>query len=62
MKSIHHGKSGANAKLNGKKTCSLSCGCCVMQNWKESERIKEANKEIATFSNLELDDEVRSRR
>lgn len=49
MKSIHHGKSGANAKLNGKKTCNLSCGCCVMQNWKESERIKEANKQIREY-------------
>lgn len=49
MKSIHHGKAGANAKLKGKKTCTLSCGCCSLQNFTESERIKEADKEILEF-------------
>ena len=46
MKSIHHGKSGANRKLHGKLSLSLPCKCCEMINWKWSERIKEANKEI----------------
>ena len=46
MKSIYHGTAGANAKLRGKKTCVLSCQCCVLMNIKDAERIKEANKEI----------------
>lgn len=53
MKSIHHGKAGANAKLNGKKTCTLSCGCCSLQNFTESERIKEADKEILEFISVQ---------
>ena len=52
MKSIHHGKAGANAKLKGKLTKSLSCGCCCMQNFKWQERLKEAKKEIKNI-NLE---------
>lgn len=46
MKSIHHGKAGANKKMRGKLSATLSCRCCDMYNWKWSERIKEANKEI----------------
>ena len=46
MKSIHHGKAGANGKLRGKLTKCLSCGCCDLQNWKWRERLKEANREI----------------
>ncbi len=49
MKSIHHGKAGANAKLKGKRTAQLSCGCCVLQNFKWGEKIKEAKKEIRLF-------------
>lgn len=49
MKSIHHGTAGANNKLRGKKSCGLSCGCCVMYNWKWDERLKEANEEIENF-------------
>ena len=46
MKSISHGKAGANAKLRGKLTHALSCGCCMMQNFKRRERWKEAAKQI----------------
>ena len=50
MKSIYHGTAGANAKLRGKKTCVLSCQCCVLMNIKDAERIKEANKEIKQYN------------
>lgn len=46
MKSIHHGTAGANAKLRGKLTRLLSCKCCMLQNFKYKERIKQLNKEI----------------
>lgn len=49
MKSIHHGTAGANAKLRGKLQRMLSCGCCVMQNFRPRERWKEAQKEITSF-------------
>lgn len=48
MRSVHHGKAGANAKLRGKLTRLLQCGCCLMKNWKWSERLKEAASEIRT--------------
>ena len=51
MKSIYHGTAGANAKLRGKKTCVLSCQCCVLMNIKESERDKEADRDIQEFIN-----------
>jgi hypothetical protein len=50
MKSIHHGKAGANAKLKGKLSKSLSCGCCFMQNFKWQEKIKEAKREIKNIN------------
>lgn len=49
MKSIYHGTAGANSKLKGKLTKSLSCGCCVLQNFKWSEKVKEATKEVKDF-------------
>lgn len=49
MKSIRHGTAGANCKLRGKLTKNLSCGCCQLQNWKWTERIKAANQEIKQF-------------
>lgn len=33
-------------KMRGKKTMKLRCGCCVAQNFKWSERWKEAMKEV----------------
>ena len=50
MKSIHHGTAAANSKLRGKREKVLSCGCCVLQNFTERERIKEADAEIARWS------------
>ena len=44
MKSVPQG--AGNSKLRGKLSRSMSCGCCVMENWKWRERVKEANKEI----------------
>ena len=52
MKSIHHGKAGANAKLKGKLSKDLSCGCCTMHNFKWQERIKEAKKEIKSATRI----------
>jgi hypothetical protein len=46
VKSIHHGKAGANVKMRGKLTQLLSCRCCQMQNWKWRERVREAKAEI----------------
>lgn len=51
MKSIHHGKAGANAKLRGKRTAMLTCRCCVLQNFKHGERVKEAKVEIRRYQN-----------
>lgn len=51
MKSIYHGQAGANAKLQGKVTKMLACRCCDLYNWKWSERIKEATKQIKEFKN-----------
>lgn len=55
MKSIHHGKAGANAKLRGKREHTLSCGCCMMQNFKWSERWKEAGAEVDGYLEAEND-------
>lgn len=46
MKSIHHGNAAANLKLKGKLEKLLPCKCCVMQNWKWRERVREAIKEM----------------
>lgn len=54
MKSIHHGKAGANAKLKGKLSKDLSCGCCTMQNFKWQEKVKEAKKEMKAIKMEEL--------
>lgn len=35
-----------NHNLKGKKTCLLSCGCCVICNDKEAILKKLANKEV----------------
>jgi hypothetical protein len=51
MKSIHHGKAGANSKLRGKKTAVLSCRCCMLFNPKWDERMKEAKLEIRRKQN-----------
>ena len=51
MKSIHHGKAGANAKLRGRKTAMLTCRCCMLQNFKHDERVKEAKTEIRRYQN-----------
>ncbi len=56
MKSIYHGKAGANSKLKGKITKMLACGCCDLYNWKWSERIKEATKQIKEFKNGKIVD------
>jgi hypothetical protein len=50
MKSIHHGTAGANAKLRGKREHLLSCGCCVLRNFSDNERWKEAKQEIETYA------------
>ena len=55
MKSIYHGTVGANAKLKGKKTALLTCGCCMLFNPKHDERVKEAKKEIKEFQNDKID-------
>jgi hypothetical protein len=55
MKSIYHGKAGANTKLKGKITKMLACRCCDMYNWKWSEKIKEATKQIKEFKNGTID-------
>lgn len=49
MKSLNIGAVAGNAKLYGKKTTQMSCGCCGMVNFTESEWIKAANDEIRNF-------------
>jgi hypothetical protein len=44
MKSTPHAVGSIN--LRGKKTHTLSCGCCGMTNFKDREAAKEAKKEI----------------
>ena len=51
MKSIRHGTAGANAKLKGKLTQLLSCKCCMLINFKHTERVKEAKKQIKEYKN-----------
>jgi hypothetical protein len=51
MKSIHHSKAGANAKLKGRKTAQLTCRCCMLINFKHEERVKEAKTEIRRYQN-----------
>lgn len=46
MKSLHRGAIAGNAKLNGKKSKMLSCGCCTVENFKQECLIKEHNQEI----------------
>lgn len=46
MKSLPRPLSVGNVKLRGKRQKGLSCGCCVAQNFKWSERVKEAIREI----------------
>jgi hypothetical protein len=46
MKSLRLRNVAGNTKLNGKKTCRLSCGCCEITNFKDQEREKEMKKEI----------------
>ena len=51
MKSIHHGKAAANSKLRGRKTALLTCRCCMLQNFKHDERVKEAKNQIRRYQN-----------
>ena len=46
MKSIRRQGLGGNIKLHGKISKTLSCGCCDVFNFKNSERWKEAANEI----------------
>jgi hypothetical protein len=55
MKSIYHGKAGANSKLRGKKQKLLSCRCCVLFNPRWDERMKEAKIEIRRNQNGNVD-------
>ena len=38
-----------NVKMKGKKTKLLYCGCCVAQDFRFTELLKQANKEINSF-------------
>jgi hypothetical protein len=50
-----------NAKLRGKKSCALSCGCCDVQNfkwdyfWKLA--LEETNIEVRPVAGLEGDND-----
>ena len=46
---------GANAKLRGKIIKLLACRCCELYNWRCSQRIKEAKKQIKEFKNGRID-------
>lgn len=46
MKSIPHAKRNANANLRGKKTMAANCLCCMWQDFREAERVKNAEREM----------------
>ncbi len=46
MRSLPRPMSLANVKLRGKRQQGMPCRCCVAQNFKWSERVKEAVREI----------------
>lgn len=43
-----------NVKMKGKKTKLLSCGCCVAEDFRFSELIKQAKKDIEYFKKEKL--------
>lgn len=43
MKSNQH---AGQFNLKGKKCKNLSCGCCIVENFKDKEEIKRIKKEI----------------
>ncbi len=43
-----------NFKLRGKKHAMLTCGCCDVVNFTDSERIKAANDEIRQFNLIDM--------
>lgn len=45
MKSLHI-RDFCQHNLKGKLTKLLSCKCCMIQNFKWKEKVKQANKEI----------------
>ncbi len=46
MKSLHLRNIAGNINLKGKKYKLLSCKCCVVQDFRYREKVKEAKKEI----------------
>ncbi len=49
MKSLHIGNVAGQVNLKGKKYKLLSCKCCVIQDLRGKERIKEAKKEMGEY-------------
>jgi hypothetical protein len=49
MKSLHIRNVAGQFDLKGKKYKLLSCKCCVLQNFKERERYREAKKEMREY-------------
>ena len=46
MRSSHIRNYAGNTNLKGKKYKLLSCKCCVIQDFRDKERTKEAKKEM----------------
>lgn len=46
MRSLSIRNYAGNTNLKGKKYKLLSCGCCVIQDFRDKEKEKEAKKEI----------------
>ncbi len=46
MKSLHLRNIAGNINLKGKKYKLLSCKCCVVQDFRYREKVKQAKKEI----------------
>jgi len=49
MKSLHIRNVAGQVNLKGKKYKLLSCKCCVIQNFRDKERNKEAKKEMGEY-------------
>ena len=49
MKSLHIRNVAGQFNLKGRKYKLLGCKCCVLQNFKDRERAKEAKKEMGDY-------------
>lgn len=49
MRSLYLRGVAGNAKLRGKRIKLMSCGCCVVQDFRLSERVKQSKREVQSY-------------